>query len=44
MPRKAVMERMISIQKVVFRSTVLIQRVVVDRMVQKVVSYTAFLP
>ena len=33
------MERMISIRRVVFRRTVLIQRVVVERMVQKVVSY-----
>ena len=32
------MERMISIRRMVFR-TVLIQRVVVERMVQKVVSY-----
>ena len=30
---------MISIQKIAFRRTVLIQRVVVERMVQKVVSY-----
>ena len=38
------MERMISIRRVVFRRTVLIQRVVVERMVQKVVSYIALLP
>ena len=33
------MERIISIRRVVFRMTVLIQRVVVERVVQKVVSY-----
>ena len=33
------MERMISIWRMVFRRTVLIKRVVVERMVQKVVSY-----
>ena len=38
MPRRAVMERTISIWRAVFRRTVLIQRVVVERMVQKVVS------
>ena len=37
------MERMISIQRMVFRRTVLIQRVVVERMVQKEVSYIALL-
>ena len=37
------MERMISMRRMVFR-TVLIQRVVVERMVQKVVSYIALLP
>ena len=38
------MERMISIWRAVFRSTVLIPRAVVEWMVQKVVSYTALLP
>ena len=43
-PQRAVMERLISIRRPVFRRTVLIQRVVVERMVQKVVSYIALLP
>ena len=38
------MERMISIWRVVFRRMVMIQRAVVERMVQKVVSYIALLP
>ena len=41
MPRRAVMERTISIWRAVFRRTVLIQRVVVERTVQKMVSYIA---
>ena len=36
MPRRAVIERMISIWRAVFRRTVLIQMVVVERMVQRV--------
>ena len=38
------MERSISIQRMVFRRAVLIQRVVVERMVQKVASYIVLLP
>ena len=41
MPRRAVMERTISIRRAVFRRTVLIQRAVVERAVQKMVSYIA---
>ena len=37
------MERIISIWRAVFRRTVLIQRAVVERLVQKVVSYIALL-
>ena len=38
------MERSISLQRMVFRRAVLIQRVVVERMVQKVASYIVLLP
>ena len=37
-------DRMILIQRAVFRRTVLIQRAVVEKMVQKIVSYSALLP
>ena len=41
MPRRAVMERMISIRRAVFRRMVLIQRAEVERTVQKMVSNIA---